>query len=84
MGVLLGRLFTAVAVLTGTAGCERRHPVIIGVAFGEDPRILSVAQGELRRRYGDDMPHVRPPGSEASEPGAPGAVTLATRLTQVP
>lgn len=83
MGVLLGRLFTVIAVVLGTAGCERRHPVTIGVAFGEDARILSVVQEELRRRYGDDMPHVRPPSSEVAE-GAPGAVTLATQLTQMP
>jgi len=85
MSGVLGRLLTVVAVLAGAAGCERRHPVVIGVAFGEGrPGVLDVVQDELRRRYPDGSLAVRPPSAEPAEEGAPGAVTLATRLTKLP
>jgi branched-chain amino acid transport system substrate-binding protein len=85
MGSVLGRLLTVVAVLAGAASCERRHPAVIGVAFGEGtPGVVEVVQDQLRRRYTDGSPTVRPPSQEPAEEGAPGAVTLATRLTRVP
>jgi len=85
MSSVLGRLLTVVAVLAGAASCERRHPAVIGVAFGEGtPGVVEVVQDELRRRYTDGSPTVRPPSQVPAEAGAPGAVTLATRLTRVP
>ncbi len=85
MGNVLGRLFAVVAVVAGTESCERRHPAVIGVAFGEEhPSVLDVAQQELRRRYAERTPAVVLPPLEPSEEGAPGAVTVATRLTKTP
>src|SRR5262245_54542883 len=84
MGAVLGRLLTVVLVLAGTAGCERRQPAVIGVAFGEDhPNVLDVVQQELRRRYGDSSPSIRVAGDTGAQV-APGAVTLATQLTHLP
>ena len=85
MGIVLGRLFAVVAVVSGVAGCERRHPAVIGVAFGEkQPNVMDVAQDEIRRRYPDGAPIVLTPSSEPAEEGAPGAVTVASRLTRLP
>jgi branched-chain amino acid transport system substrate-binding protein len=82
-GVVFGRLFTVVAMLAGAAGCERRHPAVIGVAFGEDhPNVLDVAREELQRRYADSAPRIFI-STEPAEAGAPGAATFATRLTQI-
>lgn len=84
MGIVLGRLFAVVAVVAGVLSCERRHPAVIGVAFGDDPNVLDVVRDEIRRRFPDGTPVVRTPSSEPSEEGAPGAVTVASRLTKLP
>jgi len=80
-----GRVLAVVAALMGMAGCGQRHPAVIGVAFGEEhPNVLDVARDDLRRRYAEDVPEVRSGQAELVEEGAPGAVTLASRLTKLP
>ena len=85
MGIVLGRLFAVVAVVAGAVSCERRHPAIIGVAFGDDhPGVLDVVQDELRRRYASVAPRLVTSAPQPTVTGAPGAVTVATYLTQLP
>ena len=84
MALVLGRLLAAV-VVAGTVGCERRHPVVIGFAFGgEHPGVLDVVHAEFALRPGEREPEILSATGFIAETGAPGQVRVATRFAAIP
>lgn len=83
MELVLGRLLAVVAVVAGTASCERRHPVVVGYAFGDDhPNVLDVVRA--RESTGSRRPEIVDATGMTIEQGPPGQVTMASRFAAYP